>query len=121
MGGSSSNNKDSKGKPRNLKTAVKMTADKKKAGSKGMGSEFALPKMPKFEMPSFTMPELPPPAVPAPNQTLTTDMGQAEDDARVSALRRKGLAGGNTILAGRYKPSSSKLGTGNAAGAATMG
>lgn len=80
-----------------------------------------VPSVPKMQMPEIQTPELPPPPVPAPVQTLTTDQGQAEDDARTSALRRRGLASQSTIFAGPggYKPRA--LGAGSGYGGSTLG
>ncbi len=64
--------------------------------------KIVLPKTPEFRMPDIPAANtsLPPAAVPPPVQTTTTDQGQAEDDARTSALRRRGLTGTATLFSG---------------------
>lgn len=89
----------------------------KKKGSGAPAIE--MPKTPSFDFPDTQMPQIPV-SVPAPNQTVTTDTGQAEDDARASALRRKGLASGSTIFAGAGGFRSGNLG-GTGQGSPTLG
>lgn len=84
-----------------------------------------MPAPPRMRMPEIPAVEMPPPAVPAPNQVTTTDQagGQAEDDLRRNALRRRGLASGATIFAGEggYKPQPSTLGATSGTGGSTLG
>lgn len=96
-----------------------MTALEKKKTAQAAPARAEKPA--KFEFPAMPAFEIPPAPAPAPNQTVTTDVGQAEDDARVSALRRRGLASGSTIFAGPggYKPKA--LGAASGYGSATLG
>lgn len=82
-----------------------------------------MPKMPKLKIPHVEIPPAAPPPPTPPNQTMTSDVGQAQQDAVVGALRRKGQR--STLFAGEgaYQGSlgGGSAGEGSQGGQKTLG